>query len=158
VTNTGGTNLVKDDILNITIPVNGNNYLPSYLGGAYTAAASTFALRSCNLAYSTPIAVNVGGCALFRVTVSDSLRFTILAPTGLLSTTSNQTQFITFDIYNNSGGTMGMITWTAGLGGYRLAGTFTKPLNGQHRTITFAYDQQANAWRELSRAAADIPN
>jgi len=158
VTNTGGTNLIKDNILNITIPVSGNNYLPSYLGGAYTAAASTFALRKCELAYSTNIAVNVHGCALFRATVTNGRAFTIQAPTGILSTTSNQTQFITFDIYNNSGRTMGAIHWAGGAGGYRLAGTFTNPTKTRHRTITFLYDEQANAWRELSRAAADIPN
>lgn len=59
---------------------------------------------------------------------------------------------ITYDVANTSGGVMGTITWGSE---FRLAGAFTNPATGQHRLITFVFDDRANRWREVCRSAAD---
>ena len=52
---------------------------------------------------------------------------------------------------NSSNGTMGTVSWN---GVFKLAGAFTNPANGKHRTIAFYFD--GTNWIETARAAADI--
>lgn len=124
---------------NCTTPIGGT-------GVAGIARNFTWAARS--LTYGTTIAVDQRA-QINRITVTNNTAFTISNPTG----TRQSGQFITFDVYNNSGGAMGAITWSSQ---FKLAGAFTNPATGQHRTITFWYD--GTNWYEMNRAAADIPN
>lgn len=85
-----------------------------------------------------------------KVRVTNGGAFTINAPSN-----PEQGQELLFDIYNNSGGAMGAITWNAV---FKLAGAFTNPGNGNHRMIRFVYDGTGPAWRETFRSAADQAN
>ena len=60
-------------------------------------------------------------------------------------------QGITFDIRNQSAGSVGEITWG---GAFLLAGPFSSPSGGRRRTISFYYD--GTNWVETGRAGADI--
>jgi hypothetical protein len=59
---------------------------------------------------------------------------------------------IVLDIYNNSGGAMGAITWGSE---YEMAGAMTNPATGTHRLIAF-YRTKDGAWRELYRSSANV--
>ncbi len=107
------------------------------------------------LTYSTTVNVDASRGNTFFLTVTNTSAFRMAAP---LHPPNGSYQQVTFDIYNNSGGTMGAIHWTPGANGYRLAGAFTNPANGHHRTITFQFNASNGNWYEISRAAADIPN
>jgi hypothetical protein len=62
-----------------------------------------------------------------------------------------QTQKITIEIANNSGGALGTVTWNPI---YNLA-AWTSPATGNRRSITFQWN--AVAWVEISRTTADVP-
>lgn len=84
------------------------------------------------------------------VTVTDGTAFQINNPTNNPVAGG---QYFTFEIFNNSGGAMGAITWQNGL--YKLTGGgFTNPANGKRRFITFQYDN-AN-WYEICRSQNDV--
>lgn len=100
--------------------------------------------------------VSVGiDCSLgdfFSIAVSNNTAFTITAPTN--APASGYGKLITITIANGSGGAMGAITWTAGAGGFRLAGAFTNPATANQRSILFRWS--GLVWHEISRTAADV--
>ena len=50
---------------------------------------------------------------------------------------------VTYVIYNNSGGSLGTVTWDPV---FKLAGTWTSPTNGESKAITFVYE--GTSWIE----------
>lgn len=60
---------------------------------------------------------------------------------------------ITYEIQNNSGGVLGVLTWGTE---FKLAGAWVQPANTKKRTITFDRDPVNSLWIENGRAAADI--
>jgi hypothetical protein len=84
--------------------------------------------------------------SFFQITATNGDAFTVHAPTN-----PHNGYIIGFDIENDSGGSMGTITWDSV---FKLAGAFTNPADGYRRTITFYYD--GTNWIELKRAEADI--
>lgn len=85
-----------------------------------------------------------------RFVVADNTAFTIGSPNN-----GKAGEIFTVDIYNNSGGAMGAITWG---GTFKLAGAFTNPADTTHRLIQFIYDNTTPVWREVNRSAADQAN
>jgi hypothetical protein len=145
------------------IDVNTANGADSLITGNYLAAGATGTIRviagTCFYGPNPQIIVLLNGAAVNvtpdapkgdvqQITVTDNAAFTIGAPTN-----AGKSQRMVFDIYNNSGGAMGAITWNAT---FKLAGAFTNPANGQHRLIMFERD--ASAWREVNRSSADQAN
>jgi hypothetical protein len=100
-----------------------------------------------SLTYGTSIKVagELDRVALLEVT--NAVAFTIENPTR-----PREGAQIVLDIYNNSGGVMGAITWGSE---YQLAGAMTNPANTKHRLIAF-YRAKDAKWRELYRSVADI--
>jgi len=125
---------------------------PQDLRDFLLSAFPTVARRKVSPTYGTTITSDLDLGLFFLITVTDAVAFTVSNPANVPATTG-VAPVITYDIYNNSGGAMGAITWGAA---FRLAGAFTNPAAGQHRLITFSYD--GSAWRELSRSAADQAN
>lgn len=78
---------------------------------------------------------------LFQVEVDDNSAFTINLPTN-----ATKGMRVTFEIYNNSGGAIGTITWASG---YQLARGFVNPANGTVQMISFDYD--GTNWNETGR-------
>jgi hypothetical protein len=101
-------------------------------------------------AYSASITPNAAGGNVQLITVTNTNAFTINNPSN--GPSAGQTEYLTFVIFNNSGGVMGAITWDSH---FSLAGAFTNPANGKRRTITFARDD-VGQYYEVCRAAADI--
>ncbi len=100
------------------------------------------------LAYSPAITPNVDNGHTGLIIVTDGVAFTINAPAG----TPIRGQRLTIEVYNNSGGAAGALTWN---GIYRLS-AWVQPANGSRRAITFEWD--TGNWREVSRTPADVPN
>jgi hypothetical protein len=98
-------------------------------------------------AFSSPIAPDARKMAPYRIVATAGSAFTISNPLFPLW----EGQEISFEIYNNSGGALGTITWG---NAFKLGGAFTNPANGARRLITFRWNG-AN-WMEVSRTAADI--
>lgn len=99
-----------------------------------------------SLTYGTSVSWNGESANYATLTVGDTVAFTINAPS-----TAYAGRRVTYRIVNNSGGTMGTITWASG---FKLAGTFTNPASTRSRTISFIYD--GTSWIETDRSAADI--
>ncbi len=98
--------------------------------------------------YSASITFRALFGELFQIVVTDGNAFTINAPTSPFASKE-----ILIEIYNNSGGTMGTISWNTV---FKMNDAFTSPANGQRRRIRFRYD--GTNWRETWRQAADQPN
>lgn len=99
-----------------------------------------------NLAYAASMTPDNTQGALLVITVTDANAMTINAPGIAMGQ-------LTFEIFNNTAGAMGAITWNAI---YELAGAFTNPAAGKRRTITFQYDGIYGKWIETGRVQADI--
>lgn len=111
-----------------------------------TAAPVTIKSTPVYSASITPSAV-LGGWQ--TITVTNTTAFTINAPTS--APTSVETQQITIEILNSSGGAMGAITWNAA---YVFNGfIWANPANGKHRFATFQWNG-AN-WICTSMSGAD---
>lgn len=87
----------------------------------------------------------------FIIAVSNNTAFTVNAPTN--PPTSGFTGLITVTIANGAGGAHGAITWTAGAGGFRLAGALAAIANLNQRSIIFRWS--GTVWNEIARTAAD---
>lgn len=101
-----------------------------------------------NTVYSTDIPVDFSFGDYAIVTVANATAFAIQSP----NPPGQGALVVTFEIFNNSGGVMGTITWGAR---YKLAGAFTNPADTKRRTITF-HRNSNNDLIEISRSAADI--
>ena len=83
------------------------------------------------------------------ISVTNGTAFTISGASN--SPGSSSTGELVIEIYNNSGGAMGTITWS---GTYVFTnGAFTNPASTKKRFVKFQYN--GSAWIEVSRAAAD---
>lgn len=87
-------------------------------------------------AYSASITPSAKAGDWQTVTVTNSTAFTINAPSN--PPDSSHTQDLTIEIFNNSGGAMGAITWDAAFvfNGY----SWTNPANGKKRAATFQWN------------------
>jgi hypothetical protein len=99
------------------------------------------------LTYGTTVQVPGELTRQLLLEVTDGVAFTIAAPTR-----PREGVEIVLDIYNNSGGAMGAITWNTA---FKLAAAFTNPANTKHRLIAF-YRAKDSVWRELYRSTADL--
>jgi hypothetical protein len=84
-----------------------------------------------------------------NIVVTNGSAFTINAPTN--PPTSSTSATLTIEIFNNSGGAMGAITWNAAF--VMPGGAFTNPATGTKRFIRFEWN--GSKWVETSRAGAD---
>lgn len=118
---------------------------------ASTATAGNDArlFASVALAYSASITPNTASGLWQTITVTTATAFTINAPTNPPAATA--TQELVIEIFNNSGGAMGAVTWNAAF--VLTGGAFTNPATGKRRYIAFQWNG-AN-WIEQNRAAAD---
>jgi hypothetical protein len=106
-------------------------------------------------AYELPVALTYG--TTVQVPGEYSRQLLITATNGVGFTIANPTRpregvELVFDVFNNSGGVLGAITWGSE---YQLAGAMTNPANTKHRLIAF-YRTRDFKWRELYRSVADI--
>lgn len=139
-TNTGQGNAIS----NVWVPTGQGGTLYSITQPTYDQVTPTTGLNL--LTYGANVNTNGALAYTYLLSVTNTTAFTMKNPTN-----SIRGRQYTFDISNESGGVMGTITWEAN---FKLAGAFTNPANGKHRTITFYSDN--TAWWEMSRAAADI--
>jgi hypothetical protein len=100
-------------------------------------------------AYSASITPDASNSNWQTITVTNVTAFTINAPTNPPG--AGQTETLTVEIFNNSGGAMGAITFNAVF--ILVGGAFTNPATGKHRSITFGWN--GTNWVELTRAGAD---
>lgn len=99
-----------------------------------------------DLTYGVTVAIDAIGAKYYRLVVTNGVGFTMQNPTNGLDG-----QELVFEIFNNSGGVMGAITWDTQ---FSLAGAFTNPLSTKRRMIHFM--RYGGSWREVARAAADL--
>lgn len=100
--------------------------------------------------YSPSITIDASTGNFFTVAPNNGSSFTINAPTN--PPTDPESQTITIEIRNSTGGALGAITWDPVF----KMGSWTSPATGNRRCITFAWD--ASVWVETCRTATDIPN
>lgn len=105
--------------------------------------------------YGVAIAINALLGNLFVVTPTDGVAFAISVPTN--DPPAGQSQRIAVKILNTFG-VLGVLTFTAGAGGFRIGAAWVQPAIGFSRTIYFDWDQVADAWVESGRTAADVSN
>lgn len=100
-------------------------------------------------AYSASITPDASLGDWQTITVTNGTAFTVNAPTN--PPASTQTQTLTIEVLNSSGGAMGVITWNAA---FVFAGlTWANPASTKKRRITFAWN--GAAWVAVSIATAD---
>lgn len=87
---------------------------------------------------ATTVATDISTTRLRKVDVTTTSAFTMGEPTNEFTSAS-----VTYVIYNNSGGSLGTITWDPV---FKLAGSWTSPANGQSKAITFVYE--GTSWIE----------
>ena len=102
-----------------------------------------------SLPYSTTITPDASKGNFFNTNATNGTGFTVAAP--LSPPTDPQTQKITIEIGNLSGGALGTVTWDSI---YKLA-AWTSPATGNRRSITFQWNNVA--WVEISRTTTDVP-
>lgn len=105
--------------------------------------------------YGVAVVINALLGNLFVVTPTDGVAFALSVPTN--APPAGQSQRIAIKILNTFGA-LGVATFTAGVGGFRIGAAWTQPAVGFSRTIYFDFDQVANAWVESGRTAADVAN
>ena len=101
-----------------------------------------------SLTYGTTVNTNAARGDNFSIEVTDTVAFTVANPTK-----SRDGQRLQYDVYNNSGGAMGTVTFGSD---FKLAGSWVSPADTTHRLIGFFRD--GLLWRETFRTAADVPN
>ena len=106
-----------------------------------------------NVAQSAGATVNIpcsGATAAKHVviTVADNVGFTIT-----INYTPQAGQELIVDVYNNSGGAMGAITWS---GTYFLMAGWADPASGKRKTVQFYYDATLTKWVQVGPPSADL--
>lgn len=129
--------------------VSGANILTEFFGGIIGVQAQT---RIVTPTYGVTVGIDASLGDNFIITATNGVAFTVNAPTNV--PLSTYTKHLTITIANGSGGVLGAITWTAGAGGFRLAGAFTNPANATQRSVIFRWN--GTVWHELARTAADV--
>lgn len=99
--------------------------------------------------YGTSVDIYASAGEWSTLTVTDGVAFTINAPTNPPDSTHSQQ--ITVEVYNNSGGAMGVITWNAA---YVFNGfTWTNPASTKKRAAVFQWN--GTTWICVSVTGAD---
>lgn len=102
-----------------------------------------------DITYSASMTPDADAANIQEIFCTNGTAFTINAPSG----TSANGQKLTIILCNQSGGSLGTVTWNAA---YKLS-SWTQPATGYSRAITFVYDTSRSAWVEISRTPADVP-
>ncbi len=100
-------------------------------------------------AYSASITPNATDGDWQTITVTNATAFTINAPTN--APDANHSQELTIEIFNNSGGAHGAITWNAAF--VLVGGALAVIANTKKKFIAFKWN--GASWIEVSRASAD---
>lgn len=99
--------------------------------------------------YSASITPNAALGIWQQIIVTNGTAFTINAPTN--APTASQTQELTIEVLNSSGGAMGVITWNAA---FVFAGlVWANPANTKKRRVTFRWN--GTNWIATSISSAD---
>lgn len=101
------------------------------------------------LTYGTTVTTDASKGSWQKVTATNTTAFTIANPSNFPGTA--QSQELTIEVVNSSGGAMGTITW--GTNYTLVGGAFTNPATGKARWIKFAWN--GSKWIEIARAGAD---
>lgn len=103
------------------------------------------------ITYSASMTVDCRNGMYQQITATDSTAFTITNPSH--PPAAGFTMPLTIELYNNSGGALGTVTWNAL---YKFAGGTapTKPANGKKRLVQFMHD--GTQWLETWRSADDL--
>jgi hypothetical protein len=101
------------------------------------------------LTYGVSVTPDAEAGSWQTVTVTDGVAFTVNAPSNPPG--AAQTAELTIEVYNNSGGAIGAITWNAAY--LFAAGAWANPANGKRRFARFEYN--GAAWVCTSVAAGD---
>lgn len=115
------------------------------LGGGGTASWGKTAAT-----YSPSITPNVSDISLLAINATDTVAYTINAPTG-----PSQGQTVTFKIINNSGGTMGDVTWDA-VFRTTWSNASHKPSTTHCTMLQFIYDADAAAWFQVGAPVTSL--
>jgi hypothetical protein len=99
--------------------------------------------------YGTTVTPNLNSGNWQTITVTNATAFTVAAPTN--PPDSTHTTELIIEVFNNSGGAMGAITWNAAL--VLVGGAFTNPATTKRRYIKFGWN--GTNWIETARAGAD---
>jgi hypothetical protein len=116
---------------------------PAYFAGRLLSYRS-------GITYSASMTPDAAKGNKFTINATNGSAFTINAP--LNPPTDPQTQEITINITNSSGGALGTVTWNAI---YKLA-AWTSPATGFSRAITFEWN--GTNWQEMGRTTVDVPS
>jgi hypothetical protein len=162
--NAGMTPVPAAVVLNITDTASPNK---SYLAILKKDNAPRFSVSKIGAFGALPEGMAVSGGGTFtpagnqhtKFTVIDAMAFTIAAPTTALDPgngVNTPAQVLTYEIFNNSGGAMGAITWNAA---YKFAAGAapTNPATGKRRFVSFlCEDPSGTSYFELYRSTGDI--
>jgi hypothetical protein len=99
------------------------------------------------ITYSASMTPDASLAEMQPIVATNGTAFTINAPINGIDS-----QSLTIQISNTSGGALGVATWNAA---YKMA-AWTQPATGFNRSITFRYNN--TNWYEVYRSASDIPN
>jgi hypothetical protein len=102
----------------------------------------TESYKSTSISGGTAFTPNCAVAARQQIQVTDTTAFTVNAPTN-----PRRGMEITLIVYNNSGSSLGTITWDAV---YVLSRSFVNPANGVVQPISFVYD--GTNWVDVGRA------
>lgn len=98
------------------------------------------------LTYGTTVNTDARQTDIARIVPTDTVAFTIATPTNPI-----QGDILTYDIFNNTAGAIGAITWS---GAFKRDASFANPAAGKHRLISFTYD--GTSWLQMSPSTSDI--
>ncbi len=103
------------------------------------------------LTYSTSMTPNAAYGNQVDVVITDGVAFAVNAPSNAVDG-----QELNFTFFNTSGGAHGTGTFNAVYKMQSAATTLPAIATGSNRSIRFKF--RTNAWHEISRTAADVPN
>jgi hypothetical protein len=127
----------------------GGNRTVTYNTGVIGEVFARFKERRQGLTYGATVTPDASKGNYLNTIATNGSAFTIAAP--LNPPADPQTQRLTIEISNNSGGALGTVTWDAI---YKMA-SWTSPATGFRRSVTFQWN--ATVWVEIARTANDIP-
>jgi hypothetical protein len=148
--NNGGSNpsVFFNGARNVALGITGNRTV-TYNTGEAGLVYGRFVEQRQSLTYAATITPDATKANFFNVVATNATAFTIAAPVS--SVVDPQSQKITIEIANNSGGALGTVTWN---GIYKLA-AWVSPATGNRRSITFQWNTAS--WVEISRTTSDVP-
>ena len=113
-----------------------------------TLVRSRTQIQAITMASSQMVQIRTDEYDTAAVNVTDTTGFTVTTPIEPANG-----RVITYRFTNNSGGTMGNVSWASSGAGHTLNGAWTNPGAGQTKTISFQYDSGVGKWLEIGRSA-----